>query len=305
MGVQMFFALSGRLMADILFVERFPLGKFYKRRFSRVYPGLLVFVVLTYFLVRSTSLSFKPLGGLLGLTFLLNYAMIVQHGVAAIENLWSLCIEEHSYLILGVFAFLIRQRNGNPKLILFAVAVLSLADGLLSALVLHQQDRDIFWRTDAQLAPIFLAGGFYLHFRGRQVASWIPPAVMAAAIAMGFANPLLGYSIGTGLFSLAIAKLDDAPRTMLKLLSVPFLVYLGLWSYSIYLWQQPFYRFAFEGKLNPFVAIGLGISAGLVSFYLVEQPARRWLNANWRKRPKTAPALQDVSLGEGTTEGST
>src|SRR5690348_911910 len=50
-GVQMFFALSGRLMADILFAERFPLKEFYKRRFARIYPGLFVFVLLAYFLL--------------------------------------------------------------------------------------------------------------------------------------------------------------------------------------------------------------------------------------------------------------
>jgi peptidoglycan/LPS O-acetylase OafA/YrhL len=32
----------------------------------------------------------------------------------------------------------------------------------------------------------------------------------------------------------------------------------------------------------------LGLVAGLASFHLIEQPARRWLNANWRG-PQPAP----------------
>ncbi|TIU24619.1 MAG: acyltransferase, partial [Mesorhizobium sp.] len=44
LGVEFFFVLSGRLMGEILFIERFPLKKFFKRRFSRIYPALLVFV---------------------------------------------------------------------------------------------------------------------------------------------------------------------------------------------------------------------------------------------------------------------
>ena len=41
MGVDVFFVLSGLLMANILFVKRMPLSKFYKRRFSRVFPVFL------------------------------------------------------------------------------------------------------------------------------------------------------------------------------------------------------------------------------------------------------------------------
>jgi len=259
-GVQMFFALSGRLMADILFVEKYPIGKFYKRRFSRIYPALLVFIPATYVLVHSTSLSFKPAAGFLGL-------------IAAIENLWSLCVEEHSYLILGFLAFFLRRKAGNPQPLLFAIAILSIFDGLLSAFVFHQHGRDIFWRTDTQLAPIFLAAGFYLHMRQRKVASWLLLMALAAGIGAGIADPLLGYSVGTCCFSFVIAKLDDAPRIALGIFGSRILVSLGLWSYSIYLWQQPFFRYAFEGKINSLVAFGLAIGTGLVSFYLVERPA--------------------------------
>ena len=45
MGVDFFFVLSGRLMAEILFVQRAHLPTFFFKRFSRVYPGLLFFVV--------------------------------------------------------------------------------------------------------------------------------------------------------------------------------------------------------------------------------------------------------------------
>ncbi|MDB5443006.1 MAG: hypothetical protein JWP73_1382, partial [Phenylobacterium sp.] len=38
-------------------------------------------------------------------------------------------------------------------------------------------------------------------------------------------------------------------------------------------------------------ALVLGLLVGLVGFYLVEQPARRWLNANWiGGRPAPLPA---------------
>src|SRR5262249_31327223 len=102
LGVEFFFVLSGRLMADILFVESCPLPEFFRRRFSRIFPGMAAFVGLVWAATFWSSYAFKPLAAAFALTFTLNYAMVVGHGVAVIENLWSLCIEEHAYAFLGL-----------------------------------------------------------------------------------------------------------------------------------------------------------------------------------------------------------
>ncbi|TIX35964.1 MAG: acyltransferase, partial [Mesorhizobium sp.] len=57
MGVEFFFVLSGRLMAEILFVERYPLKAFFKRRFSRIYPALLIFVVASMVALSGTFVA--------------------------------------------------------------------------------------------------------------------------------------------------------------------------------------------------------------------------------------------------------
>jgi len=56
---------------------------------------------------------------------------------------------------------------------------------------------------------------------------------------------------------------------------------LGGWSYSIYLWQQPFYKLAHHGMLSVAIAVVGGCAAGLASFYLVEGPARAALTRRW------------------------
>ena len=48
MGVDTFFVLSGMLMSNILFVKRSPLDLFYKRRISRIFPALLVYLFAVY-----------------------------------------------------------------------------------------------------------------------------------------------------------------------------------------------------------------------------------------------------------------
>src|SRR5215468_5050609 len=44
-GVELFFVLSGRLMADILFVRNFALPAFFRRRISRIWPALVLYVL--------------------------------------------------------------------------------------------------------------------------------------------------------------------------------------------------------------------------------------------------------------------
>jgi Acyltransferase family len=70
LGVDFFFVLSGRLMAEILFIKRVSLPAFYLRRFSRVYPGLLAFVVLAALFFHSTPIHAGILAVLSALTFL-------------------------------------------------------------------------------------------------------------------------------------------------------------------------------------------------------------------------------------------
>src|ERR1700722_3943799 len=60
LGVELFFVLSGRLMAEILFIEGTALPKFYRRRFSRIFPAMTCFVLLIFVVTFDTPLQFKP-----------------------------------------------------------------------------------------------------------------------------------------------------------------------------------------------------------------------------------------------------
>lgn len=279
-GVELFFVLSGRLMADILFIERFPLRPFYMRRLSRIWPGAAVFVLVSWVALSQTSLAFKPLAVGAALTFTLNYAMVFTHGVAAIENLWSLCIEEHAYLMLGLLAFVIRRRGGSALPALVIAAALSVADAVISDLVLHQPGRAYHWRTDSHVSSIFMASAIYLAMRGRKVPAWTPIAAIAAGVLVAvYGGDLMRYTLATLCFALGIATIDHAPAGLKRALGWAPAVQAGMWSYSLYLWQQPFYRLSFDDKLSVWLALPMAVAAGLASFYFVESPARRWLNA--------------------------
>jgi len=56
-----------------------------------------------------------------------------------------------------------------------------------------------------------------------------------------------------------------------------------IWSFSIYLWQQPFYMYNWEISGPGFVGLFLAIICGTLSFYLYESPVRSLINKRWTR----------------------
>ena len=289
LGVDLFFVLSGRLMAEILFVERFPLKRFYARRFSRIYPALLAFVLIIFLVLLKSPLMFKAPFVATCLTFTYNYvAAVGHHRTDAIDHIWSLCVEEHAYLLLGLVALLSRVRRLPVILIIGALAAASMVDGVVSSL-LGQDWFDAYWRTDAHVASVLVSAALYLAIRrmagleSSAVGPWLAPLCAAMGVAFygaAFRYPL-SYTAGSTLLAVAVCTLDVAPAWMRSLLSNRFLTWVGVLSYSIYLWQQPFAAaLSLEPRtLGRTLALLAGaIAAGAASFYLLEQPARQFLN---------------------------
>lgn len=302
LGVELFFVLSGRLMGDILFAERYPLPAFFRRRISRIYPALVVFVLLTWIATQHSSLGFKAPAVAAALTFTLNYAIVVHHGVQAIENLWSLCVEEHAYALLGLVAFASRRWRFEPLRLIALAALLSMLDAVVSVLVFHQGGRCVYWRTDAHVCSILWAAAVYLWLQRRRVWPLLPVALFAGVFAFAATPDTLKFAIVPILAALAICTLGQAPAVVRAVFSWGPLTRMGIWSYSVYLWQQPFSRLARDGVLPGWLALLLGVLFGVVSFYVIEQPARRFLNAKWRGAPAAQPAAAAAPASSSRAE---
>jgi peptidoglycan/LPS O-acetylase OafA/YrhL len=80
---------------------------------------------------------------------------------------------------------------------------------------------------------------------------------------------------------------------MRRLLSLAPLRQLGLWSFSLYLWQQPFYQLVRHHGMPAWQGMLLALASGIAAYYLLEKPARSWLNRRWGapERPPAAPAV--------------
>lgn len=272
LGVECFFVLSGRLMAEILFVRETPLKVFYLRRFSRIYPAIAVFVasmLLATHLWPDIGMSWRQ--ALLALTFTQNYQGVSAPG--PIAHIWSLCVEEHSYLILSAIAFW--RRQVDPKKALLALALICMAIGAYRTWWLGKEYFAVYWRTDARAASVFISAALYLILKDRPLPRLAAPLACAAgfAILIGPAPDPIKYSIGTTLLALSVSQIDLSSGVLARFLSTPAMTALGLVSYSLYLWQQPF------SFLQPAWAMLPGVFVlSLTSFYIIEAPARKWLN---------------------------
>ncbi len=306
-GVELFFVLSGRLMADILFVKKLPLGEFFYRRATRILPALIVFVVafFVFGLIVGGYFEISPLWVLASVTFVQNYMLAFVKPSGWFDHMWSLCVEEHSYLLLGLLAFLIGRGPWRPVVAMVVVAIAAMIDGAFSEIVLHQSFFEDYGRSDVHLSSIFISGAVYLLIRHRmdqavvqRFAPWIFGPAIAAAVLLNFpAFPMwVQYTLGTSLLAVGVALCEVSAKPVVRLLSLPWLTRIGIWSYSLYLWQEPFYKMVREHGGNVWLMLPCAVAAGLASYYLVERPARRALNAMWgrwqtRKAAVAQPAV--------------
>ncbi|WP_372659977.1 acyltransferase family protein [Hydrogenophaga sp.] len=301
-GVNLFFVLSGLLMGGLLFVRKTPLPLFYKRRLSRILPAHLVFI-------GSTLLVYAWLGRDIGwadtwaaLFFVNNYFSDLEPVRAMpFGHVWSLSVEEHSYVLLSIVALLARRFGVSAS---WVVGLLAAGFAGMGVVYWVRADGDgaalyaLWLHTEVAAFGIFAAVLLLLLFRSRTLPT-LPglayPALFALALmAHWWSVPApLKLVLGVGLMALLVHLLGSAPAWVLRCLSGRVLRLLGRWSFSLYLWQQPFYLAMHREQMPVAWALPLALLCGVLSFYLVENPARRFLNRRWAE-PR--PALGGASV---------
>ncbi len=118
-GVDLFFVLSGFLIASQLFAQikkegSFSMKDFYIKRFFRIIP-IYYFVLAMYFLfpVLSGDQLLPPLWKFLTFTHNIGFTNFDTHRSFGV--VWSLCVEEHFYLLLPVTLLLLLKTGWLKK----------------------------------------------------------------------------------------------------------------------------------------------------------------------------------------------
>lgn len=285
-GVDLFFCLSGMLMSNLLFIQRQSLSHFYRRRISRIFPAFALFVIAMFMFSSYLGRKFSwPdfWSTLLFVRTYFPYPGIWGTGMP-IGHIWSLNIEEHTYIFMSLLGIVATLRR-REWYILMLCGIACIFTGFV---YVKLGTRAPFWGslgTEVAASYLLISAGYSLicHRIRRWVPGWTPIATLLVAIFISQQAPWwVGPMVLPFLLAFSVNHLSETMGWFRSILSLQPLRQIGLWSFSIYLWQQPFYAHKSTFPGGQIVALACGLATGLISFYLIEKPCRTWLNSNWR-----------------------
>ena len=300
-GVDVFFVISGYLIGTLVYKEicadSFSIAEFYKRRARRILPalfGVLLFCYVVGLLILSPS-ELARLGGeaLSAITSSSNFyfwrSLDYFHPLSSLKPLlmtWSLGVEEQFYLIFPLLMLLMRGKNRRLQFCAIGVpAALSLLAFLWGS-IYHPSATFYLLPTRAWELASGVMLAIYETNRPRTKSS-LPPIALHGLSLLGFGLILLATTsllAGAGCRLLAVAGglllIASRDGVANRALSWRPIVFIGLVSYSWYLWHWPMLSFAHIASGAPISALA-GVTIGLVSFccavlsyVLVERPFR-------------------------------
>lgn len=302
-GVDVFFVISGFLITSIVAREiaegRFSLVSFYERRARRILPALTGVIVASFAVGWFVLLpaEMKSLGQSAFATgfFLSNvYFMLTldYFGQAAefapLLHTWSLAVEEQFYLffppLLMFLAWMGWQRS------LWIIAGLSLLSFVAAVVVLPLKPDWVFYlilfRAWELGAGAMLALASLRPPEGRVSREVLALAGLSAILIPIFvfdaATPFPGAAAVPPVLGATILIWIGAQgggSTVNTLLSHRALVWVGLISYSLYLWHWPILAFLRIGLGSAILPIAIASAAVAVSI------AMAWLSYRFVERP--------------------
>ena len=326
LGVDIFFVVSGFLVTVLLLGEVATEGfinirEFWLRRTRRLMPALITLLAATAvvygFRVRE-KLAAGRLDILAGLFYVGNWRSIASSSSyfdslgrpPLTRHLWSLAIEGQFYAIwpLVLVALLVVCEGERRRM-----ASLCTVIGLISAAwgaVLFKPDADpsrVYFGTDTRLIALLLGASLAfaaapfgrlrpLNQRGRRSLTAVGFAGLAALVAATIVvSDRATYLYRGGFAVIAIVAVmvvyaAAADTTVARLLSLRTIRWVGLRSYSLYLWHWPVIAMTQPGidvpvEMNRWtlVVIRLGVSMLLTeaSYRLIEIPFRRKVFSRW------------------------
>jgi peptidoglycan/LPS O-acetylase OafA/YrhL len=304
-GVDIFFVISGYLITKILLKEldqgRFSISAFYVRRVRRIAPALIAVLVVTtilaYLVLLPTELKDYALQLITAVFSASNFYFWSQSGYFDGQSLskpllhtWSLAVEEQYYLFFPLLlAFVFRRGRRWVTPVLVVIALCSL--GASAWAVVYYPSFAFYWpvtRIWELLCGSLLAVGAVPAMRtmaSRNTASLAGfGLILYSATRYTSATPFPGLAalapcIGTVLI---IAAGTHGPAVVNRILSWRPIVFIGLISYSLYLWHWPVIVFQSMGEGFGGVSVAMrkimlavvSLILATLSWRFVERPFR-------------------------------
>ena len=275
LGVDIFFIISGYLITSIIFKEwkinnNFSLINFYERRARRIFPGLIIVILLSFpfayhYLLASSFINYSQ-SIISAISFVSNfffwYTKHQYNGPIAIENpflhTWSLSVEEQFYIIFPIFLiFILKYLKKKFFIILLSIIFISLTLSQIGSKIAPTFN---FFLPHSRIWELLLGSILaLLNFNKKKyftkinyLKKLLPKIGLFFIIYSIFffneANHTSTRTLIPTLGTCLIIYFADKNELITKILSLKPLVFIGLISYSLYLFHYPLFSFFLLGE---------------------------------------------------------
>jgi peptidoglycan/LPS O-acetylase OafA/YrhL len=333
LGVDVFFGLSGFLIASLLLTDADrprALRSFVSRRMRRLLPAFLTMVMIVCGLLMMGVVSVTgPADGPLreawwSVLYVGNWYQVftgasywAEFSLSPFGHLWSLSIEEQFYVLFPALIVALRKLPLPRRTAVLGVLAGSAAIWTAAATFLFSASR-VYYGTDTRMVSL-LTGAFAAVFVANpRVRSALTARrrILAAAGSVAFTVLVLGAifsdgaspTLGRGMIQAAalseavlVSALVFGAGLLGSALSWSPLVWVGRRSYSLYLWHLPVFVFL-PDSLGPWETLAVGSPIALmlahVSYEMIEHPFRHTLpNARRRRTIAISTAFAICAVG--------
>ncbi len=303
LGVRVFFVISGYIITLLLLRETEKTGtislkQFYIRRTLRIFPASYFFILVIALAYRFGVFNLHPGDLLHAITYTTNYFPDRSWWVG---HLWSLSVEEQFYLLWPAMLLLLGTRKGMKAAIAMVLLAPFVRLGIHYFWISQEPSIGNSFPTVADTIATgcllagykddLLARPWFRRIIDSRMFFLIPLTALVLNLRPGarirwfVLETLINLSIGLCVCRATIHTKDWAGRV---LNSAPF-VFVGVLSYSLYLWQQLFLNRNLSNWPERFPQnLILAFCAALLCHYGIEKP---FLRLRDTKREDRTPAL--------------
>jgi peptidoglycan/LPS O-acetylase OafA/YrhL len=322
LGVDVFFVISGYLITSLLLAEyrrggHIRLGRFWARRARRLLPAVGAMIAVTMVvaaIVEPGRVDDLRTDAIASLAYVANWHFILDQQSyfeqfqrpSLFRHLWSLSVEEQFYL-LWPLAVAAGMKLAGRRRLLVGVLAGALASVALAWVLFDPHDASrVYYGTDTHAVGLLLGVALALvwspwDLRRGTPGRWTGPVLDAfGVLALGYVvlSFVEVHDYDLGLFhggylwlalftAILIAVLAHPAARLGGLLGRGPMVWLGLRSYSFYLWHWPVLALTRPG-IDVSMARGILIPLQLLAVLALAELSYRFVELPFRRRPRDA-----------------
>lgn len=306
-GVDVFFVLSGFLITTTIYKElennSFSYKQFYLRRIRRLLP-VLIFILFSsiavfwFVLLPDDFVRFIDSAGLSFLSLSNFYLKNITSGYwgantqqVPLLHTWSLSVEEQFYLIWPTLLLLLyKVKNRQVQFMIVSVATVGLM--FYSQYAAKTAASFAYYLLPARAFELLIGALLGIYMRNIPKLTPLGNSALSIVGTLGIVLPAFMLSAGDifpGYYAAIVCvstalllisgRHEDNQGIMNRILSNPVLVYIGLISYSLYLWHWPitaFFNYLSIEKTTYVQGIILlsTFALSILSYHFIEQAFR-------------------------------